>query len=124
MQALKKILAGFFLLAGLPILFVGAADLLDSDESREAKEGALAAIGFFGLPSVAIAAGLLVNLRQQEQRQHQQSTLDQEQFFLQLLHQQSGEMSVVDFALAAKIPIDDAKEYLDQKAKQLDASFE
>lgn len=124
MQTLKKILAGFFLLAGLPILLVGAADLVDHDSSREDKEGAIAAIGFFGLPSVAIAAGLLVSWRQQQQRQQQQLSLGQEQMFLQLLQQHNGAMTVVDFALAANIPIEDAKAYLDQKAKQLDASFE
>lgn len=124
MQVVKKIFAGLLLLIGLPIVILAAVDLADPDEARESKEGALAAMVFFGLPSVAISTGLIFNLRQNHQRQSQQIGLLREQSFLQLLQQQHGEISAASFALAAKIPLEEAKVYLDEKAQQLDADFE
>ena len=124
MPTLKRILAGFFLLIGLPILLVGAFDLMDPEESREDKEGALAAAGFFGVPSVAIAAGLLISAQRHRRTQRQKIDLAREQLFLNLLSAQDGEVTVVGFALAAQISIEEAKAYLDEKATQLGANFE
>ena len=124
MQAVKKFFIGLFLLMGLPIVMLAAIDLADPDETRDNKEGALAAMVFFGLPPVAVSAGLMFNLRYGHQRQRQKANLLQEQSFLQLLQTQQGKISAADFALAAKIPLEEAKEYLDEKAQQLDADFE
>ncbi|MBX2864936.1 MAG: hypothetical protein KTR27_15400 [Leptolyngbyaceae cyanobacterium MAG.088] len=124
MQAVKKIFVGLLLLIGLPIVILAAVDLADPEETRESKQGALAAMVFFGLPPVAVSTGLMFNLRQSHQHQSQQMSLLQEQSFLQLLQQQQGKISAANFALAAKIPLEEAKEYLDQKAQQLDADFE
>ncbi|MEM7796645.1 MAG: hypothetical protein AAF579_19590 [Cyanobacteria bacterium P01_C01_bin.118] len=115
---------GLLLLIGLPIVILAAIDLADSDETRDNKEGALAAMVFFGLPPVAISTGLMLNLRYGHQRQRQQVSLLREQSFLQLLQQQQGKVSAANFALAAKIPLAEAKVYLDEKAQQLDADFE
>ncbi len=124
MQAVKKFFAGLFLLMGLPVMFLAAADLADSNETPETKEGALAAMAIIGLPPVAIATGLIFSLRHDQQQRQQQLSLSREQSFLQLLHQQQGEISAASFALQAKIPLAEAKAYLDEKAKQLDADFE
>lgn len=124
MNAAKKILAGLLFAIGLQILLLGAIDLADRSQTQESKEGALVAMVLFGLPSIAVATGLTLNLRQQKRQQHKQLTLKQEQTFLQLLHERGGTITAANFALATKTSLEEANRYLDHKAKQLDADFE
>ena len=111
---------------GLPVLLLGTVELLNPDALPEDKEGATAAIAILGLPPTAIGSWLLFSLRQQNQ--HQSKRLDQakdrERLFLLLLQQYEGELTIPTFALAAEISIEEAKQYLDEKARQLDANFE
>ncbi|AFZ23155.1 hypothetical protein Cylst_0829 [Cylindrospermum stagnale PCC 7417] len=124
MKILKKIFAGSFLVIGLAILLLGTIDLMDSKETKEDKEGALAAMVVLGLPSTAIGAWIIWSLRQQHQQQLKQFNLEREQLFLHLLQQEEGEITITKFALSAQISIEEAKQYLDEKAKQLNANFE
>ncbi len=65
MKTLKKILASLFLITGLSILLLGAIDLKNPNNTKQYKEGGLAAIILFSLPSTAIKKWLIGNLRQQ-----------------------------------------------------------
>jgi predicted HTH domain antitoxin len=123
MKILKKIFTGVSLIIGISILLLGTIDLANPNATKKDKEGALAAIVLFSLPSTAIATWLIWSLRQEHQQQLKQSDLEKEQLFLRLL-QQEGEITVTKFALYAQISIEEAKQYLDQKAKQLSADFE
>ncbi|MBS9393986.1 MAG: hypothetical protein HEQ29_12825 [Dolichospermum sp. LBC05a] len=124
MKILKKIFAGSFLVIGLAILLLGTIDLIDSNKSKDDKEGALAAIVVFGIPSTAIGTWIIWGLRQQYQQKLKQLQLEREQLFLRLLQQEEGRVTITKFALAAQISIEEAKQYLDEKAKQLNANFE
>lgn len=124
MKTLKKITAGIFLIIGLSILLLGTIDLVNPNATKKDKEGSLAAIVLFSLPSTSLGAWLVWSLRQQHLKQAKQLNLDREQQFLRILEQHEGEITVTKFALAAQIPIEEAKLYLDQKAKQLNAEFE
>lgn len=124
LKTLKKIFAGVFLITGLSILLLGTIDLANPKSTKENKEGTLAAIVLFSLPSTAIGTWLVWSLYQQHQQQIKQLNLEREQQFLRLLQQQEGEITVTSFALSAQISIEEAKFYLDQKAKQLGANFE
>ena len=124
MSVLKKFFAGLCLVIGVPILLLCTVELLNPDTPPEDREGATAAIAILGLPPTAIGAWLLFSLRQQNQHQTQQLDLEREQLFLQLVQQHEGDLTVTKFALAAQIPIEEAKQYLDEKAQQLDANFE
>jgi type II secretory pathway pseudopilin PulG len=124
MKTLKKILAGSFLTFGLAILLLGTLDLINSKKTSADKEGSLAALVIFGLPSTAIGTWLFWSLRQQHEKQLKEINLAKEQLFLRLLQQEKGELTVTKFALSAQISIEEAKLYLDEKAKQLNASFE
>ncbi|MEQ9621211.1 hypothetical protein [Coleofasciculus chthonoplastes] len=124
MKTLKKLFTGVFLIIGISILLLGTIDLANSNASKKDREGALAAIVLFGLPSAAMGTWLFWHLRQQHQQQLKQLNLDKEQLFLHLLQQQEGKFTVTDFAISAKISLQESKEYLDQKAQQLNAGFE
>ncbi|MTJ10908.1 MULTISPECIES: hypothetical protein [unclassified Anabaena] len=124
MNTIKKITAGFFLTIGLAIFILGTVDLTNPNTTQKGKEGALGAMVLFGLPSTALGTWIIWSLRQQHQKQLKQLNLEKEQLFLNLLQQQEGEITITKFALAAQIPIEEAKLYLDEKAKQLNGNFE
>ncbi|MFP4411713.1 hypothetical protein [Coleofasciculus sp.] len=124
MKTVKKVFTGVFLIFGISILLLGTIYIANPNASKKDKEGALGAIVLFSLPSTAIGTWLIWHLRQQHQQQLKQLNLDKEQLFLHLLQQQGGKITVTNFALSAKISIQESKEYLDQKAQQLNAGFE
>lgn len=123
MNALKKASATLLFLIGISIFLLGTMDLLNSNASEEDRSGALAAITLFGLPSVGAASFLIWSLRREHHQSLQQKDLQKEQIFLQLL-QSSQTVTVTSFALAAQIPIEESKQFLDQKARQLNGDFE
>jgi predicted transcriptional regulator len=124
MKTLKKIFVSFFLVIAFSILLLGTIDLVNPNATKKDKEGGLAAIVLFGLPSTAIATWLIWSLKQDSQQKLKQIETEKEQIFLKLLQETDGEITITKFALSAQISIEEAKEYLDIKAKQLDAHFE
>jgi hypothetical protein len=78
MKKLKKIAAGFFLITGLSLLLLGMIDIANPNAPKKDKEGALAAIALFSLPSTAIGTWLIWGLRQQHQQQLKQLNLEKE----------------------------------------------
>jgi predicted HTH domain antitoxin len=124
MNTIKKITAGFFLTIGLAILLLGIIDLTNPNTPQKSKDGALAAMVLFGLPSTTLGTWIIWSLRQKHQYKIKQLNLEKEQLLLNLIQQNEGEITVTRFALVAQIPIAEAKAYLDEKAKQLNADFE
>jgi hypothetical protein len=124
MRTLQKALAGACLVLGLSITALATVELVDSDEDWEDRAEAGAALVIFGLAPIALGAWLAWHLRSSEERPSQMLTLQQEQVFVQLLQSNGGDLSIVQFAAAAQIPVEQAKAFLDQKAKVLNASFD
>jgi hypothetical protein len=124
MRLLQKTLAGFCLLIGLPIIIVATVEILNPTSSDEDRSGSAAALVLFGLPPTAVGSWLIWNLRQQHQRSLEDLADQQEQRFLQILQDQKGDLTVLQFATATQMSLEEAKTYLDEKAKLLDASFD
>lgn len=124
MKTLKKIFAVFFLITGLSITVLFAIDLVNPNTTAKDKEDAVAAALLFGLPSTAVGAWLVWSLRQQHQQEVHNIEQQKEQIFLKILQAHNGEIMIAKFALETQMSIQEAKEYLDLKAQQLDASFE
>ena len=112
------------MIISLSILLLGTIDLATPNSPKKDKEGALAAIVLFGLPSTAMGTWLIWSLRQQNQKQLKELDLEREQLLLQLIQQNQGKITVIGFAASAQISIEEAQQYLDEKAKQLNANFE
>jgi hypothetical protein len=124
MRWLKKIVAGFLLLWGLPISIWATLDTFNPETPTEDKEGAIAALCFFGLPPVAISGLLIHSLRQQHRLTTDKSDRALEQLFLSELQANNGVISPVMFATKANLTLEEAKAFLDDKAVQLNAFFE
>ena len=124
MRQLQKTLAGFCLLIGLPIMIITTVEILNPATDAEDRSGAAAALVIFGLPATGLGSWLILNLRRQHQRSLEDLADQQEQQFLQLLQDQKGDLTVLQFAAAMQMPLEEAKTYLDEKATLLDASFD
>lgn len=126
MRTAQKALAGACLLFGLSIQLLAAVYAIGSGDDFELEDSAEAGVALvvFGLAPTALGGWLAWNLRHSNQQTSQSLSLQQEQMFLQLLQNQAGDLTIIQFAAAAQMPIEQAKAFLDQKAQLLNASFE
>lgn len=126
MKTLQKSMARACLLFGLSVLVLSAVYAIGSGEDVELEDTAEAGVALvgFGLAPTALGGWLAWNLRHNHQKTTQLQVLQQEQMFLQLLQNQAGDLTIIQFAAAAQIPIEQAKAFLDQKAQILNASFD
>ncbi|AFZ47209.1 hypothetical protein Cyast_1244 [Cyanobacterium stanieri PCC 7202] len=124
MNAIKKILIGFFLIIGLPITSLASIQLLfDDNQSQEDRDGALAALFILGLPPTGIATYLIFDLKYSQKNKIDKTKIDEEQIFLNMLAENKGEITALKFAVQSQLPLEKAKQYLDDKAQQLNADF-
>lgn len=124
MKLVKQALAGLFLLIGLPITLWAVVDVANPATDAEQRAGAGAALAFLGLPSTALGAWLVWDLRQHQQQSSEALLQQQEQQFLKLLQAHGGKLTVIQFATETQMSLEDSKEFLDQQAKFLNASFD
>lgn len=124
MRLLQKVSAGFCLLIGLPIIIVATVEIFNPTSSDEDRSGSVAALVIFGLPPTALGGWLIWNLRQQHLRSLENLADQQEQRFLQLLQDQKGSLTVLQFATSTQMSLEESKVYLDEKAEKLNASFD
>ncbi|MFQ4140290.1 hypothetical protein PGN35_028650 [Nodosilinea sp. PGN35] len=124
MRLLQKVLAGVCLSFGLFIVLAVTVEIFNPTSDAEDRSGSIAALVLFGLPPTALGAWLIWNLRQQHERSLKDLADQQEQRFLQILQDHKGSLTVLQFATATKMSLEESKVYLDEKAQQLNASFD
>lgn len=126
MRTIQKTLAGACLLFGLSIPLLAAVYAVGSGDDFELEDSAEAGVALvvFGLAPTALGGWLAWSLRHGNRQTSQSLSLQQEQMFLQLLQNQAGDLTIIQFAAAAQLPIEQAKAFLDQKAQLLNASFD
>jgi hypothetical protein len=127
MKFLTKLTAGFLLMSGFICLMVSASalsELPDKDQNTLEQEDATDT--FFGgialgVPLVAGGGYMLWGLRRKNEkllRDHLDFT------FYQMLKADNGRITVLQLAMEAQLSGEQAKQYLDQKAKEFNATFE
>ena len=119
MKLVKIISAWILLPFGLAIVIAMVADV--SNPKSKDKEGAIAALAFFGLPSVALGSWFawdVVRKGREEKRDRLQDT------FYQLVEANGGKITVLRFAKAADLSGAEAKQYLEEKAKEFNANYD
>lgn len=124
MKFLKKVGAGLLLSIGFFCLTIAISELVDRDTTPQEKSESLDTVIFgiaFGVPMMAAGGWIVWGL----QKQHQKNSSDRLQtIFYQLVQQENGHISVLNFAITAQIMPEEAKQYLDKKAQELNATFE
>ncbi|MFN6537891.1 MAG: hypothetical protein RM021_016170 [Nostoc sp. EkiNYC01] len=128
MKLIKKFLAFCFLLFGVPLSAAMFWEVINPKTPPKDKENAVAALTILTVPSTLIGGWLSWSLVHQSKKE-KGLLLESEQkhlqaVFLQLVESNSGTITVLQMAKNAEISTHKAKEYLDDKAKELNASFE
>ncbi|BAZ80272.1 hypothetical protein PN497_22310 [Sphaerospermopsis kisseleviana CS-549] len=82
----------------------------------------------FGVPSLILggwlALGLYKQSRQNKKAITQQNHERLQSQFYQILQTNNGRITLLGFAMQSQLPAAEAKEYLDQKAKEFNANFQ
>ena len=82
----------------------------------------------FGVPSLILggwlALGLYKQSRQDKKAITQQNHERLQSQFYQILQTNNGRITLLSFAMQSQLPAAEAKEYLDQKAKEFNANFQ
>ncbi len=128
MNLVKKFLAICFLLFGIPFSVAMILDILNPKTADKDKQNDIAALTILTIPSTIIGGYLSWSLVQQNRKQ-QALLVESEQkrlqlVFLELVEQNGGTITVLQLAKNAEISTQSAKQYLDDKAQELNASFD
>ncbi|QIR36697.1 hypothetical protein HCG51_07985 [Tolypothrix sp. PCC 7910] len=128
MKLVKKFLAVCFLLFGIPFSAAVIIDILNPKTTEKDKNAAIAALTIFTLPSTMIGGWLSWSLVQQNRKEKALILASEQQrlesVFLKLVETNAGKITVLQMAKNADIPIQSSKQYLDEKAQELNAGFE
>lgn len=120
MRLISRIAAGSLLFFGLFVLGMGTTELLNPDTPAQDREESLAALLLFGVPFTATGSWMFWRAYHQSQQQkqtHLRST------FFNLLKENNGHITALQFSMATGLDGKAAKSYLDDRAKEFDANF-
>lgn len=128
MKLFQKISAGILISFSVLIVALAFGDLANPKAPQKDKEGAFAALVIFGLPPGALGQFLIWNVLRAERKEKEALALKEsdrlQSVFYLLLKKHSGELTPLLFAMETKLSPSDARQYLDQKAKEFEANFE
>jgi hypothetical protein len=120
MKLATKIVVGILLGIGVPISLLGTVEALNPNKSAGDREDAFLALIIFGLPPTALGSGLLwSNNRRSKQEERDRLRAA----FFRLLQEQSGHLTVLRFSMETGLDGEDAKAYLDTRAKEFNAAY-
>jgi hypothetical protein len=122
MLSMKKILIGISFTIGFLFLGVSASLFTQKNLSGEDRDGAWGCL-IVGVPPTALGGWLLWDLRRQKRDRKQATVLELESIFLQQLQANQGNITIISFAVASKLPLEEAKKYLEVKSTQLNSTF-
>lgn len=148
MKTAEKLAAGWLLTLGFMFLTISVSAVLeknsmlkpipkgDAEEVQEfvnndaryflettARQGLI-----FGVPTIVLGGWLTLAMYRQsklEQKALQQQVSDRLQsIFYQMLQENHGRVTVLNFAMHSQLPAAAARQYLDEKAKEFNANFQ
>ena len=98
-----------------------------SSKKPDARELQIFSLGL-SVPPIGGGAAIVFAMRKKKKESDSELSLQVsrqlENTFLELLKNDSGQISVIDFAIASKLSIEESKQYLDKKATQLNGNFD
>ncbi|MGJ5630920.1 hypothetical protein [Nostoc sp. CALU 1950] len=145
MKTAEKLAAGWLLTLGFMFLTLSASAALEKFATRKVyipvkepydftapnptSEDDNTAVGglIFGVPSLTLGAWLALGLyrqsRQEKKALNQQRSDRLQSIFYEMLQENHGRVTVLGFAIQSQIPAANARQYLDEKAKEFNANF-
>ncbi|AFY68284.1 ribosomal protein L7/L12 [Geitlerinema sp. PCC 7407] len=120
MRFLRKTAAGFLLTFGFLLLLVPAVVLPDREATQDDRDGAWGCLAM-GIPVTAwggwIVWGLYSDRRKARLKQVQDA-------FYRLVRQHHGRVTVLNFAMEAELPGEEAKAFLDARSREFGVTFD
>ncbi|MEH1945112.1 MAG: hypothetical protein V7L01_33525 [Nostoc sp.] len=145
MKTAEKLAAGWLLTLGFMFVTLSATAAFEKFATRKpivipineyefsapnaTYEDDNAAVGglIFGVPTLTLgtwlALGLYRQSRQEKKALNQQVSDRLQSIFYEMLQENQGRVTVLGFAMQSQLPAADARQYLDEKAKDFNANF-
>jgi hypothetical protein len=120
-QPLKFLIAGSLIGLGVVLSGLALMALLLPGQTVDQRTGAIGTLLIFGLPPIVMGGALWYLAQQGDQARE---AARQRNAFFYLVQQGKGQITVLDFAIAAKLDGDRAKVYLDDRAREFNANFD
>jgi hypothetical protein len=121
MRPIVKIVAGTLLTTGIPVIFLAGLEVADLKAPPQDREESLAALVILGLVPTVLGGGLIWNGMRHD-RQQERDRL--RKLFYELLKEQDGEITTIQFAMASGLTGADSKAFLDELAQEFNAGYD
>lgn len=120
MKSIRKIAASCLLSVGFICLLGTVFNIVQPKQTQENRDKALAGL-VLGLPLTISGGWLIWNLSQQHQQQKENYLHSK---FFHLIEKGHGSITVLNFAMEAKISSEESRQYLEEYSKKFNADFE
>ncbi len=121
MKLIKKLSAGFLLTLGGICLVSAAYAPFNHEISPEEQRSGMISCLLFGLPLTGAGGWMAWRLYEQGQQEKRDRLRS---IFYGLLKQSKGQITLLQFAMEAKLSGTEARQFLDEQAREFDANFE
>ena len=119
---MQNIFAGICFSIGFIFLTVTVSSLATKDSTPKDRSAAMGGI-IIGVPAIAAGTWLVLKQRKKHDDLEEVRQRQIEFNFLTTLQANDGSITAISFAIANQLTLDEAKQYLDAKAAQLNADF-
>lgn len=129
MKPIKTVAAGLLLAFGFFCLIVAVSGLVETDPDDQDDGRDIALVGFAtGIPAVGVGAWLAWGVYREGK--NKKLALDKEErdrlqgIFFQMIRERNGQITALHFAMESQLSAHQAKQYLEEQAKEFNADFE
>ncbi len=119
---MQKLFAGILFSFSFIFLTVTVASISTKNPTEKDRSAALGGI-ILGVPPIAGGAWIVWGLRKKQEQLEKERYSQIETTFLELLQENNGQITAINFAIVTKLSLEESKQYLDNKAKLLNADF-
>jgi hypothetical protein len=120
MKLSSKIFAGILLGIGVPLSLICLTAVINPKTSSQDREGSGILLVLFGLPPTAWGGWVVwsgMSRAKREERDRLRET------FFRMIEESQGHVTVLRFSMESGLEGQDAKHYLDERAKEFNAAF-
>lgn len=120
MRFIRKAAAGFLLTFGFLLLLVPAVVFPDREATQDERDGAWGCLAM-GIPVTAWGGWIVWGLYNDRRKARLKQVQDA---FYRLVRQHHGRVTVLNFAMEAELPGEEAKAFLDARSREFGVTFD